>query len=320
VNEEDNVPTLIRNPRWISMISPVFKLIEVLPGYHELDISLWFLIFLSIFFGMLVGDAAYGVIFLLLTIFSRIKWGNRARNKSIFFLLYLLSSCVIVWGVLTGTFFGQQWLPGWVRPLMPALRNDKSLQEICFLIGAAHLSIARLWRAALKAPSPKALADIGWTVILWGGFFLARMLVLGESFPVFGKWLFISGTTLVIFFTDPRKNMLKGTVNGISSFFLSVVNSFTDIVSYIRLFAVGLATVAVADSFNSMAMDLGFGSPAAGALAAIILFVGHALNIMLAPMSVLVHGVRLNVLEFCSHVDIKWGGFSYKPLEDGKQV
>jgi len=318
--DDDNVPTFIRNPRWISMISPVFKLIEVVPGYHELDISLWFLIFLSIFFGMLVGDAAYGIIFFLLTLFSQLKWGKRVSNKSVFFLLYLLSACVIIWGVLTGTFFGQQWLPGWVRPVMPALRNDKNLQEICFLIGAVHLSIAHLWRAALKMPSPKALADIGWTVVLWGGFFLARMLVLGESFPAFGKWLFISGTVLVIFFTDPRKNILKGLAGGFGSLLSSIVNSFTDIVSYIRLFAVGLATVAVADSFNSMAMDVGFGTVAAGALAAIILFVGHSLNIMLAPMSVLVHGVRLNVLEFCNHIDIKWSGFSYKPLEGGKQA
>lgn len=318
--EGDNVPTLVRNPRWISVINPVFKLIEVVPGYHELDISLWFLIFLSVFFGMLVGDAAYGIIFFLLTAFSQFKWGKRVRNKSIFFLLYLLSLCVIIWGVLTGTFFGQQWLPGWVRPLAPALRSDKSVQEICFLIGAVHLSIAHLWKAALKAPSLKALSDIGWTVILWGGFFLARTLVLGESFPAFGKWLFISGAVLVIFFADPKKNVLKCVAGGLGNLLSSIVNSFTDIVSYIRLFAVGLATVAVADSFNMMAMDVGFGTVAAGALAAIILFVGHALNIMLAPMSVLVHGVRLNVLEFCSHIDIKWSGFNYKPLEDNKQV
>jgi len=318
--EDDNVPTLVRNPKWIALISPVFKLIEIVPGYHELDISLWFLIFLSIFFGMLVGDAGYGLIFLILTLFAQFKWGKRVSNKSVFFLSYLMSLCVIVWGVLTGTFFGQQWLPAWVRPLAPALRNDKTVEEVCFLIGAVHLSIAHLWRAALKAPSLKALSDIGWTVILWGGFFLARMLVLGESFPAFGKWLFIVGMVLVIFFTDPRKNILKGVAGGFGSLLSSVVNSFTDIVSYVRLFAVGLATVAVADSFNSMAMDVGFGTVAAGALAALILFIGHTLNILLAPMSVLVHGVRLNVLEFCSHIDIKWTGFSYRPLEGGKQA
>jgi V/A-type H+-transporting ATPase subunit I len=124
------------------------------------------------------------------------------------------------------------------------------------------------------------------------------------------------GSILVILFTDPQKNILKGIGSGLQNFLLSVVNSFTDVVSYVRLFAVGLAGVAVADSFNSMAMDSGFGSISSGLVAAAILIIGHSLNIVLGPMSVLVHGVRLNVLEFCSHIDIKWSGFEYKPLKE----
>ena len=93
-------------------------------------------------------------------------------------------------------------------------------------------------------------------------------------------------------------------------------NSFTDIVSYIRLFAVGLATVAVADAFNKMAMDIGYNSILTGTATSLILLLGHGLNIILGAMSILVHGVRLNVLEFCSHLDINWSGFSYKPLEE----
>ena len=97
---------------------------------------------------------------------------------------------------------------------------------------------------------------------------------------------------------------------------LNFVNSFTDIVSYIRLFAVGLATVAIADAFNKMAMGIGFNSVLTGLATALILLLGHTLNIILGPLAVLVHGVRLNVLEFCNHVDIRWSGFSYKPLRE----
>ena len=159
------------------------------------------------------------------------------------------------------------------------------------------------------------MADIGWTTILWGSFFLAKVLVLGFSFPAFAKWFFIVGPVLVLFFTNPSKNILKGTLEGLSALALSFVNTFTDVVSYIRLFAVGLAGVAVADAFNKMAIDVGFGNIFSGAVASFILVVGHLLNVVLGPMAVLVHGVRLNVLEFCGHVDVKWSGFSYKPLK-----
>ena len=149
-------------------------------------------------------------------------------------------------------------------------------------------------------------------------FFLAKMLVLGDAFPAFGKWFFILGIALVIFFTSPSRNILKGIGAGLANLALNLVNSFTDVVSYIRLFAVGLATVAVADAFNKMALEIGYNSILTGVATSLILLLGHSLNILLGPMSILVHGVRLNILEFCSHLDIKWSGFAYKPLRQEK--
>ncbi len=310
---DEQVPTLIRNPRWISIIEPVFKLIEIVPGYKELDISLWFLIFFAVFFGMLVGDMGIGLVFLLAAFLAQRKFGPRLESQALFLLLYVSSVCIIIWGALTGTFFGRDWLP-LIKPLVPALRDDQNIQRLCFFIGAVHLSIAHFWRALRRAPSVTALAEIGWVLILWGAFFLARMLVLAEGFPAQAKWLFAAGAGLVVFFTSPRKNIIKGIGSGIANLVGNFVNNFTDIVSYIRLFAVGLATVAVADAFNKMALDIGFGSIISGAMAALILLLGHSLNIVLAPMSVIVHGVRLNVLEFCGHLGVTWSGFSYKPL------
>lgn len=314
-SDDDNVPTLVRNPRWISIIDPVFKMIDVVPGYKELDISFWFLVFFSIFFGMLIGDAAYGMIFLLLTAWAQRKFGKNIPDKSVFVLFYLLSLCAVIWGVLTGTFFGQAWLPKGFEPLVPALRNDRSLQILCFFLGSLQLGIAHLWRALRKAPHLSALSDIGWAAILCGAFFLAKTLILGDIFPHFVKWLFITGSISVILFTKPQKNILKGISAGFGSIALSFINSFTDVVSYIRLFAVGLASVAIADAFNAMAASVGFGSLFSGLGAAFILLIGHGLNIILGPLAVLVHGVRLNVLEFCNHTDVKWSGFQYKPLQ-----
>lgn len=315
-SEEDLVPTLIRNQRWVSFISPLFKILEIVPGYRELDISLSFLVFFSIFFGMLIGDAGYGLFYIAFTAFAQKKFAGKLKERSTFVLLYLLSFCAVAWGVLSGTYFGQNWLPAVVKPVIPALRNDKNTQAFCFFLGALHLSIAHSWRAVLKLPSLASLADIGWIIILWGSFFLARFLVLGDNFPWFGKWFFILGPVLVVLFTNPCKNILKGIGEGLSAFLLSAVNTFTDVVSYIRLFAVGLASIAVADAFNKMALDIGFNGIATGFIASLTLFLGHILNIVLGPMAVLVHGVRLNVLEFCGHAGIQWNGFAYRPLKE----
>jgi V/A-type H+-transporting ATPase subunit I len=316
-SEEDKVPTLIRNPRWVSIINPVFKIMEVVPGYREFDISPWFLVFLSIFFGMIIGDAGYGLIYLLITLYFQRKFSARVKNKTPFYLSYLFSFCAIAWGLMTATFFGKEWLAARsIRPLIPALADDKSLRNLCFLIGAVHLSIAHTWRILTQFPSLVFLAELGWILILWSAFLLARFLVLDIDFPWFGKWLLIPGILLVVLFSNPRRNPLRAVVAGLGTLALNLMNNFTDIVSYIRLFAVGLATVAMADAFNNMAAGTGIKGILGLLIGGIIIFAGHGLNIILGPMSVLVHGVRLNVLEFCSHLDVKWSGFEYKPLQE----
>lgn len=314
-SEEDFVPTLIRNPAWIKLIQPVLKLLELIPGYNELDISPLFLIFFSLFFGMIIGDAGYGLLYLIFTFIVHKKMGKKIKDKTPVFLFYVLSFCAIIWGVISGTFFGQGWLAGiGFKPLVPSLNNINFVQALCFLIGAVHLTLAHSWRLVLKLPSWLALADLGWISIIWAAFFLAKNLLLGDQFPFFGKWLIYGGITLVIFFTNPQRNILKCFGQGLAAIALGLVNNFTDVVSYVRLFAVGLAGVAIADAFNVMA----FGSASRGAGAVIggvlILIAGHGLNFILGPMSVLVHGVRLNVLEFCSHANVSWSGFAYKPF------
>lgn len=315
--EEDNIPTLIRNPKWISLVSPLFKLLEVVPGYRELDISLPFLIFFGIFFGMIIGDAGYGIIYLLLTFWAQRKYGKKLADKSVFYLFYVLSFCAILWGFLTGTFFGQEWVfKLGLKPLVPALNQTNTILGFCFFLGALHLTIAHSWRMILKLPSPTAWADAGWICILWSAFLLAEVLILGNSFPAIGKWLIITGILAVIFFTSPQKNIFKAIGAGLGALALSLMNNFTDVVSYMRLFAVGLAGVAIANTFNSLAAGVGRGNIFAIFLSLIIILAGHGLNLLLGPMSVLVHGIRLNVLEFCGHVDVKWSGFAYKPLKE----
>jgi len=309
--DEDSVPTLLRQPGWVSVIRPLLDFLGIIPGYRELDVSWTFLIFFSIFFGILIGDAGYGLVYLLLTqLVLRRKLGYRHAKATL--LLNVLSCSAIVWGVLSKTFFGQQWLVGLgVSALVPALNDAKFFQALCFFLGAIHLSIAHGWRTILKLPSLSALADFGWLLIVWAAFFLARTLILSDPFPGFGQPLLYSGIGLVVLFTNPQRNMFKAVAEGLGTIALSLVNSFTDVVSYIRLFAVGMAGVAIAEATNTMAASSG------NAVAAVVIVsVGHALNLVMGPMSVLVHGVRLNILEFSGHAGVSWSGENYEPLAE----
>ena len=318
----ENVPTLIRNPKWLRIIQPVFKFIGTLPGYKEYDISLWFLLFFSIFFAMLIGDAGYGLIFFAVTLWGQRKFKNVPGEP--FFLMYVLSCATILWGAITGTWFGFEkfaQLPILNNLVINKLNSFESsnqmfLIHLCFLIGAIHLTIAHGIVAYRYINSIAALAQIGWICIVWAVFFVAGTLVLNKPFPDFALILGIVGVILVVLFFNPRKNILAGMAITLADLPLKIISSFSDIVSYLRLFAVGYASVVVAATANSMALGSGVNSFWGGLAAALILFVGHAINIILGFIAVIVHGVRLNMLEFSGHMDMQWSGREYNPFKE----
>lgn len=320
--DSDATPTLIRNPRWINIIHPVFSFMNTIPGYNEFDISLVFLVFFSLFFAMLIGDAGYGLIFLGITWFARRKFKNVPKEP--FLLMYLLSFTTIIWGAITGTWFGFAQIAK--LPFLSSLvinkinsfatDNQNSMIYLCFVIGIIHLTIAHIMRFIKFINSPKALAQLGWLSTVWGLFFLAGTLVIGKPFPSFAKYLILGGIVTVLIFANFQKNIIKGVLNSLIDTPLAAISSFGDIISYIRLFAVGYASVAVATSFNSMALKAGFSNIIIGLCAALILFFGHALNITLGLMAVIVHGIRLNMLEFSGHLGMEWSGNNYKPFTE----
>ncbi len=312
---EDNVPTLIRNPAWIRPIRAVFGMIGLLPGYREIDISAAFLLFFSVFFAMLIGDAGYGALFLVATL--AVRAGARKAPAYPFHLLIVLSVCTIAWGILTGTYFGVTALPAPLKALtLGWLTGDTAqinIMQLCFFIGALHLSVAHAWNALRILNSTKALAQLGWIALTWTMFFTARTMILGAAFPRYGYGLLIGGITLVaLFMSKPRE--LKTEWAGHVMLPLDVISNFVDVVSYVRLFAVGSASLAVAAAFNEMALAKGIHSIGAGLGAAVILLLGHTLNILLGAMGILVHGVRLNTLEFSGHIGMQWTGIVFRPF------
>jgi len=321
-NETDEVPTLIKNPRWIGLIAPVFKFMNTIPGYREYDISFWFLMFFSLFFAMLIGDAGYGLLFIIAGLFLRRKFRNMPAQ--VFLLIFTLSISTIIWGAVTGTWFGLEGIAQ--LPFLKSLvigridsfiaSNQTFMIYLCFVIGVIHLSLAHLIIAFKIFNSLKALAEIGWVLVLWGVFFLAGTLVLSRPFPEFAGYMLMAGSAFIILFSNPQRNILKGVLISLANLPLKIISSFSDVVSYIRLFAVGYASLIVASSFNDMAMQLGFNNILRGLGSSLILVFGHALNIILGLMAVIVHGIRLNMLEFSGQMGMEWSGKEYSPFKE----
>ncbi|MFW5900134.1 MAG: V-type ATP synthase subunit I [Desulfovermiculus sp.] len=312
---DDQPPTLIHTPRWVRPIQTVFSLINIVPGYREADISAPFLLFLSLFFAMIIGDAGYGALFLATTFLFR-RHLDRMQPELFPFLL-IMSLSTVIWGLLTGnvlgtspsgpffTAFQVDWLTG------PGA--DDRIMLLCFLLGAVHLSLAHAWHMILLWPSLRILAQLGWIMLIWVMFFAARSLVLLHDFPDILLGLLGLGLLLILAFMRPLHTALSQWTEYVR-LPLDIISQFVDVVSYVRLFAVGTATVAVAQAFNQMALSLGFSGIVSSFGAALILFVGHSMNIALAAMGVLVHGVRLNTLEFASHAGITWSGTRFQPF------
>jgi V/A-type H+-transporting ATPase subunit I len=320
----DHVPTLIKNPPWIRIIEPVFRFLGTVPGYHEFDVSFWFLISLGLFFAMLVGDGGYGLIFLLGTILARQRF--RSARGEPFSLLYVFSGATIFWGLITGNWFGVKGLaqiPFLERFVLPELYsyadNQAFMMQLCFTLGFTHLTAAHLIRTFRYAPSIRALGEIGWILILGFLFFLASHLVLARDLPRFSFCLLLSGFLLSGLFSNPGKSVIKSSIQGLADLPLKIISAFSDLVSYLRLFAVGYATLIVAVSFNQMAFSLGGHPFLRVILGGGLLLLGHAINIALAIMAVLVHGIRLNMLEFSIHLGMNWSGRAYRPFKSNVQ-
>jgi V/A-type H+-transporting ATPase subunit I len=321
--DDGNVPTKLWMAPWVEPIRTVFNALGILPGYREVDISACFLLFFSVFFAMLIGDAGYGLVLLALTL--GLRWKYRRAPAAPFWLFGVLAVATIVWGVLTGTYFAIRLSddsPLRAIPSVSYFAEVRNLQHLCFLIGSLHLTVAHLWNAAVTRPWLKAVGSLAWIPILWGNYFLAGTMVLGASAHPAMPWLYGSGLLGVLLFTEPSLNPFKAVGLGLGKIALNLANSFVDVVSYVRLFAVGAAGVKVAESMNEMAGAMHGGLPPwlGSLLAALVLVLGHAFNLLLGSMGVLVHGVRLNVLEFAGHVGLEFSGSAYRPLKRRKAL
>ncbi|MFO7936484.1 MAG: hypothetical protein R6V06_02630 [Kiritimatiellia bacterium] len=313
--EDERVPTLLRPPAGFKAMRSLFSALGINPAYNEADVSVPFFCFFSIFFAMLVGDGGYGILIMVLTLWSARRFRNAPRSP--FILMFVFSLATVIWGVLSNSWFGTH--PEIIsNPVSEWLTNAKTgngnMMLICFTLGVLHLSTARIWNAVSLYPNTKFLAEIGWVGVIWFMYFASGSIVgvLPSPGIVMKTVLGISIVLIACFML--KKSELKTQGANLGMLPLTLISCLGDIISYVRLFAVGLASVKVAENFNQMALGLDMPFILKLPCMILILLAGHALNFAMAGLSVLVHAVRLNTLEFSNHKGITWSGYAFTPF------
>ncbi|MEE1186650.1 MAG: V-type ATPase 116kDa subunit family protein [Acutalibacteraceae bacterium] len=331
------VPTKVKYNKLTSLMKPIFDILGTVPGYGEYDISFCFLLFFTLFFAMIIGDAGYGIIFLIIAAVLTIK-GKKFTNATL--LLTVLSVATVFWGSVTGTWFGLEAamkVPFLKSLVIPSFANypqyfgmettavQNSVMKFCFSIGVIQLSLACVMNISRKIVKKdlSMLADFGWLLSIFALYFMVLFLVINQpvNLTLVAIFVFI-GFLLVVLFggMSPDKTFVQGLKSGLSdtfTVFLNTISAFGNVMSYIRLFAVGMASLAIAQSFNDMSS--GFSGPMI-IVGIIIAIVGHLMNIVMGLLSVVVHGVRLNLLEFSGQLGMEWSGKVYEPFKKLKSM
>lgn len=330
---DEQPPTLLRLRAWARPVGALFRILGTVPGYRELDASGAFMVALPLFAGMIIGDAGYGLLFLLAPLLGGRRLG-RVVPSDLRVMLALFGLAALVWGAVTGVWFGLTasqiagagGLTGVLGGGLESLRLVRGSEhearmtviKICFVLGSVHLIAAHVQRA-VELRSRRAIAEVGWCVVLAGMLGVIWVLFFGagavpeEAGRVAVVGLAV-GLVLVALYTEPDRAFPGRLGYGVAGSLLPLLGTFSDTLSYIRLMAVGLASYYLGATFNTLA------AAAAGSgswlLGAFVLVAGHGLNIGLILIAIFAHGVRLNVLEFSSNAGIHWTGYPYRPFSD----
>jgi V/A-type H+-transporting ATPase subunit I len=341
--DDQNVPTYIEKARFLNVLDPLFDFVGISPGYRESDVNVFFFFFFPIFFGMILGDAGYGALMLVAGTVGLIALHAKKAARLPLVLLIFLATFTFIWGWLNGAWFGlpADVLPGWMRgwsmitdPAHSAAAHkfvkfygiddeqltqsfwdgfpSKLTQWFCFLLAMLHLMSAHIVRFFTGIRKDwRELSNIGWALMIFANFLLAvGLIVFSGTFPSWGVYVYVAGAALILVTIRPAQAL---------NLPFDMIGSFTDVLSYIRLFAVGLSGMYIAQKFNMMGMMvkdaladkcmiLGF------VLLILVAVAGHILNLALGFLGVLVHAVRLNTLEFSNHMGLQWAGFKFKPF------
>jgi V/A-type H+-transporting ATPase subunit I len=318
VTAEDQPPTLLENRPGLAAGEDLVEFYQT-PGYRDWDPSVIVYISFVIFFGMIMTDAGYGLLILALLYLFRNRFGSSEQSRRLLRMAMWLMVSTAAFGVATGSYFGIAPPDGSFLAKLKVLhlKDVDTMMKITLTIGVVHIVLANLMRSLNETTPSGRFQPLGWCLVALGG--LATFLGQGTAFATLGPGAVVAGLSTVGFFGSDRKvNSLSSggmrVFDGLASL-ARVVNIFSDVLSYMRLFALGLAAASLAETINTLSGQLNDAVPGVGLLIAIlVLIIGHSINIGLGLIAGCVHGLRLNVIEF-----FNWGlkdeGTAFRPFK-----
>lgn len=304
--DDDDPPTLLCNEGSTRAGQALLGLF-ITPGYRSWDPSRWVLAAFTLFFGMVMADAGYALVMAVLL-------AGLARRRTVracagYALAWPLVVSTGLWGVAVGTWFGSTVAVSSPLASLAVLDGGDvdTMMRVALAVGVGHLGFACLARAAHGAGWSRAEA-LGWAAVLGGAalYGLTRGEAAAALISPIGIALAVAGFVVAVSAAVAAERGFGARVAAFFKTALRLSSALGDTLSYLRLFALAYAGASLAAAFNRLAAQVFESMPAFGAmLAAILLLLGHTLNLVLGVAGGFVHGLRLNVIEF-----LNWSGVS----------
>lgn len=321
---EDDVPILLENKGFFRLFEPIMRL-YMLPKYNELDLTPFFAPFFMLFFGLCLGDSGYGLFMLLaVTLYRLFAKKLSASMKPILTLVQILGASTMVCGLLTGTCFGFNLYDIQV-PFFQTLKETISLDNqqmfnLSLILGGVQIIFGMILKAVnqtIQFGVKYAIATIGWILILVStavAFAAPGLMAMGETVHLI---LLAIGGLMAYLYNSPDKNIFVNIGLGLWDSYNMATGLLGDILSYVRLFALGLSGGILASVFNSLAVGMSPDNVIAGPIVMVLIFViGHAINIFMNVLGAMVHPMRLTFVEFFKNAGYEGGGKEYNPFKN----
>lgn len=320
----DDVPILLENKGFFRLFEPIMRL-YMLPKYNELDLTPFFAPFFMLFFGLCLGDSGYGLFMLLaVTLYRLFAKKLSASMKPILTLVQILGASTMVCGLLTGTCFGFN-LYDIQLPFFQTLKESISLDNqqmfnLSLILGGVQIIFGMILKAVnqtIQFGVKYAISTIGWILILVStavAFAAPGVMAMGGTLHL----IFLGiGVLMAYLYNSPDKNVFVNIGLGLWDSYNMATGLLGDVLSYVRLFALGLSGGILASVFNSLAVGMSPDNVIAGPIVMVLIFViGHAINIFMNVLGAMVHPMRLTFVEFFKNAGYEGGGKEYKPFKN----
>lgn len=319
-SEDEIPPVQLKNNRFARLFEPISKLFS-LPAYSEMDLTPYFAPFFMLFFGFCLGDAGYGLILLLGSTIGKKFASPDLRGYLTLGQFFGISTMIM--GLIFGTFFGI------VLADIPALESVKeyflkseNVFWLSMMIGAVQIIfgiILRIFNQLRQPNRSMALGSAGWLLLFFtAGVF--EYVLAGDLTPllkVVRIGFYVLSLLLIVFFSGTG-SVFQRLGGGIWEIYGNVTGIFGDLLSYIRLFALGVASSILGLVVNQMAVSFGQAPYIGPVIFFLIIVIGHTANLAISSLGAFVHPMRLTFVEFYKNAGFKGGGKNYQPFAKQK--